>query len=232
MNQAGHLAAMLRLDGHHKAAAADGDDGILQQLLIGGGTDHFVQLLPYPGGGGPHFAADICQGGGGVVRDLFLRRHDGADPVLQIFVGHEDGEAFVQGSIHPRAMGAPLHHGPDDPQGFRDIQQLPQRKRGPRPGAAQGVGYIFDLPERGAAESGHQHVGIPGFRQQTAHLAQFYLRFQPPGHGGGIGTAGFPGQQIENFIQFQCFIMAIHHLVKPFRYVQGSRSSQGSGRQT
>ena len=167
MDQAGHFRAVLRLDRDDEPAVPDGHDGILQQLLIGGGTDHAVELFPDAQGRGPHFAADIGKGRGGAVRYLLLRYHHGPDLFLEVFVRHQDGKPVVQARLYPLAVAAPVRNRADDPKGFRDIQQFPQREGGAGLRPPQGVVDVFHLAEGRGAEARHELIGGIGFVHQA-----------------------------------------------------------------
>ena len=123
MNQTGDLTPVLRLDGNHKTSVTDGDDGVLQHLLISRGADHFIQLLADTGGGGTHFPPDVVQGRGSGVGDFFFRDKNRLNAFFQIFVGGQGVEAVVQLSfrlVFPGALAAavvlsPFGQGADDP---------------------------------------------------------------------------------------------------------------------
>ena len=216
MHQSRHLAAVFGLDRHHKTAVTDGDDRILQQFLIGGGADHFVQLFPDAGGRRPHFAADVRKSRGGGVGDLFLRQDRGVDALLQIFIRREHRKTVVQAGGNPLAVRAPFGERADHPQRLRDIQQLAQRQGSPRRRTAQGVGGVFQLGKGGRAETCHQLIGVAGFLHQPFGLRQVIRRLQLPCKLGCILAAGLPGQHFQNLIQFQRTIISIHSDVSSF----------------
>ena len=64
MHQAGHVVLVLRLDGHHEAVVALGDDGLLEIFCLVGGEE-LVEDVPHLGGGGPDMPPDGSQLGNG-----------------------------------------------------------------------------------------------------------------------------------------------------------------------
>ena len=57
VHQAGHVVLVLRLDGHHEAVVALGDDGLLEIFGLVGGEE-LVEDVPHLGGGGPDVPPD------------------------------------------------------------------------------------------------------------------------------------------------------------------------------
>ena len=78
VDQARHLRLVLRLDGNAVAVAAQGDHAVLQIGRIGR-VDHLRQLLVDPVPGLLDLPPDLAQGGGGVIRHLFLGDDAAAD---------------------------------------------------------------------------------------------------------------------------------------------------------
>ena len=202
MHQTGHFAPMLRLDRHHEAAAADGDNGLLQCLLIRRRAHQLIQLIPHLGRGGPHLAANIRQRGGCVIRHLFLIEHHRGYLLFDVFIGHQHRKAVVQTGGHPLAVGAPLTDGADDAQRIRNAQQFTQRQAGARLGAAQRIAHVGELTEGGTAEARHQAAGVVGLVQQALYQRRLGHGAQRARHIRRRSTAGLRRQQIQYFIQF------------------------------
>ena len=96
VDEAGQLAAALRLDRHDEAPVALGDQRLLQHALIAGRGDDLLQDCPAFGGCGAHMAADIRQLRAGGVGNLVLVKNGGADLVLQKAVRPQREEHLVQ----------------------------------------------------------------------------------------------------------------------------------------
>ena len=104
MHQALELAAEFAFHRHHKAPVADGDDLLLQHLLIAGGADDLFQA----GADGSLSALDFAPDGGqvraGGIGQLLLSEDGPVDVVLQIAEGRQALEQIVQaGRLFPLA---------------------------------------------------------------------------------------------------------------------------------
>ena len=100
VDQAGDVLPVFLLHRQHEAAVADGNQGLLQILLEGGGTDHIPQPFPHPVVGDAHTPPDPQQGRGSPVADLLLPGDAPADLLLDAPMGLEPlGQIPQQGAI-------------------------------------------------------------------------------------------------------------------------------------
>ena len=168
MHQAGDVVLVLALDGHHIAAPAHGDDGVLQILGLVGGNEP-VEHVPHLPRRRPDVPPDIGQLRGCRVGDLVLAEDGAGDFVLQKAVGSEALKIAVQ---HRLALAAAIL--PDVPgaaQHLGDVQQLPgvQRPAPVRP--LQGRGHRLH-PGQGRRAVLHQQVeGGGGLLLQAVNVA-------------------------------------------------------------
>ena len=202
VHQAGHVVLVLRLDGHHEAVVALGDDGLLEIFCLVGGEE-LVEDVPHLGGGGPDMPPDGSQLGAGGVGDLVLS-HDGAgDLVLQKAVGGQGAKQVVDAGLFPLVPLTVLPGGAGRPQHRRDVQQLPGVERAPHVGPLEGGRHRLDAGEGGAAPQGaHVHSG--------AGLIQRPLDIVRVGHGPQRQAAllallghSLAGQALKHLGQFQ-----------------------------
>ena len=72
MDKARYIIAALRFDRHHIAALADCDNGLPEELGIGGRGNDLLKAVPDLARLNAHMAANVRQSGRGIVGDLFL----------------------------------------------------------------------------------------------------------------------------------------------------------------
>lgn len=133
--------------------------------------------------------------------------------------------SIVQAGFHPGAVGSPFRQGTDDPQGFRDVQKFAQRQAGARLGAAQSVGHVFDLAEGRRTELGHQTIGGVSFLHQPLHLGQVGHRGQLPCQDRRVRAGGLRRQQLQDLIQLQGLMVAIHKFLHEGRKIRPLQQS-------
>ena len=82
MDQTRQTALALGLHRHHEAAVPLGDEGLLQNLGIGGGGDDPLQNLPALAGCQTHLTPDVGKLGAGGVGNGFLVQNGSVDLVF------------------------------------------------------------------------------------------------------------------------------------------------------
>ena len=170
VDQTRQTALALGLHRHHEAAVPLGDEGLLQDLGIGGGGDDALQDLPALGGRQPHFPADIRQLAAGGVGNGLLVQNGGAYLILQIAVGVQRGEQPVQHRGLPLPLGVVFADPAAGGQHACHIQQFTGVQHTAVVGTGQGGGYILDPGEGGAAVETQPLLGGVGLIQQMQHL--------------------------------------------------------------
>ena len=182
MDQAGHLAPMLRFHRHHIPFGTGGDNRFLQCLGIGRGRDNLLQAFPRPGGSGANLPANGGQLRTGRIGNFVLRQNRGGNFLFQKFIGLQAGKQRVNHrvllhgpvifSVSPQASGAGEHlcNG-QQLQGIQHTAQIRPAQRGP---------HILNAVKRRAALQHHHMSRGAGFFQPTAHLPPLAAGAQIP----------------------------------------------------
>ena len=203
MDKARQIALVLGLDGHHKAAVPLGDDGLLQDLGIGGGGDDALQNLPALGLGLAHVAADVRQLAACRVGDDSLLGDAATDLLLQKAVALEGEEQVVNGSM---LLGLIVEIFPCPAGGGEkaaDGDELAGIEAAAPVSAAERLRHGLDSGEGGGTvEADHRPGGI-GLIQQALHLFPLGLRAQAEGALLCLGGDGLLAQQLQHPGQLQ-----------------------------
>ena len=122
VHEAGHGALVLRLDRHHVALGAHGDDRLLQRLGIARRGDDLLQRIVHARARGADQPADGRQLARRAVGDLVLAGDGGEDLLLQKAVGLQGAEEVVDARLVLPLAGAVAAHAARRLQHARDIQ--------------------------------------------------------------------------------------------------------------
>ena len=203
MYQPRHELAAVRAHGDDVAAVAHGDDGVLQILLHGRGTDDGVEPLAHLVVQGAQAAADIVQLRAGAVGHFLLGEDGVEDFLLQRAVCGQLGSdlrkrARVLAVAYQRAA-----HRARCAQPFGDGQKRLHRKRRTDLGKLQIFRYVAEIGHRRAAVVGVGGQGFLRFPLQTAHLGKIARGPQRPCRRLARLGHGQPRQPVQYFRIFQ-----------------------------
>ena len=116
MDETLDFIAEFRLDRHNVAAAALGDDGFLQILLVGLRADHFIKLLAHAQRCRADLAADSRQGDACGIGNLFLADNGHRDAVFDKLIRLQGLEAVIERRFDAFAFFTPIRNTADGTQ--------------------------------------------------------------------------------------------------------------------
>ena len=203
MDKSRQVALMLGLDGHHEAAVPLGDDGLLQNLGIGGRGDDALQDLPALGLGLAHVTADIRQLAACRVGNDPLLGDAAADLLLQKAVALEGEEKVVDGGALLGLVIEILSGPAGGVEQTADGDELAGIQAAATVSAAERLRHGLDSGEGRCAVKADHHPGGVGLIQQALHLFPLGLRTQAQGPLLCLGRDCLLSQQFQHPGQFQ-----------------------------
>ena len=120
-----YIPPMLCLHRQYISAVPEGHDGLLQVLLHGCGTDHFIQGIPQLLTGLGDLPADGRQSGASSIGDLLLRQNGTLQLVPQCRIGRQPGKQICQRGLAVLAVTVPVIQALDLVQQPCNAQQFP-----------------------------------------------------------------------------------------------------------
>ena len=203
VHQPRHVLPAVGAHGDDVAPVAHGDDGVLQVLLQGRGTDDGVEPVAHAVVEGAQAAADVVEFRTGAVGH-FVLGEDGVEDLL--FQGPVRGQFRGDGGERARVLAVAdqrVAHRARRAQALGDGQKRLHRERGADFGKLQVFGYVAEISHRRAAV-----VGVGGERLlrlllQAAHFIYVARGAQRPRRGLARLGHGHGGQPFEYLGIFQ-----------------------------
>ena len=161
-----------------------------------------MQAVPDLGGLDPHVSADIRQSGRRVIRYFFLRQNCAEDLVLQVFVGGQCPEQYIQHSFLLVLRNIALN-GSCTAQNSGNPQQFLRLQRTAPFCPFQGSGTVCNIAKDRISLSGTQVRSGCGLLKHQLHFLQIGSRPDTQTGFLAANTAGTGGQLLQNLIQFQ-----------------------------